>query len=250
MTRQDFIDRYRKIALRAARFGEVARGEGILSLDNEVWDVDEDDYGGIFKKGIILVIDGIAYEVIDKILTNLVSHEKDEEKRVLKTVQKEAALMIQQGYNVRIMLEVLNSYVDLTSCEIAGIMKDFNEAAEEAAKEAAAARQAEQDADPDFINREGKLAIMAKMTDRDIQAVLRNVDSRMLAAALKGEGKKAHDAVFRNMSGRAVAMLKEDMEYMGYVDPDDVDEAQDQIVSIIKQLAESGEIERVNGEGE
>jgi len=81
------------------------------------------------------------------------------------------------------------------------------------------------------------------LDDRAIQKVMREVDSQELAKAMKGTDAKIKDKIFYNMSKRAAAMLKEDMEYMGPVRKRDVEESQQKIVSIIRQLEYSGEIE-------
>ena len=80
------------------------------------------------------------------------------------------------------------------------------------------------------------------LDDRAIQKVLREVDSNDLAKALKSVDSDAQDKVYRNMSKRAAALLKEDMDYMGPVRLKDVEEAQQKIVNIIRKLEEQGDI--------
>ncbi|MCL2067455.1 MAG: flagellar motor switch protein FliG [Treponema sp.] len=80
------------------------------------------------------------------------------------------------------------------------------------------------------------------LDDRAIQKVMREVDSQELAKALKSVDTEVQDKIFRNMSKRAAAMLKEDMEYMGPVRLKDVEESQQKIVSIIRHLEDTGEI--------
>jgi flagellar motor switch protein FliG len=78
--------------------------------------------------------------------------------------------------------------------------------------------------------------------DRDIQKVMREVDSQELAKALISVDTEVQDKIFKNMSKRAAGMLKEDMEFMGPVRLKDVEEAQQKIVSIIRHLEDTGEI--------
>jgi len=78
--------------------------------------------------------------------------------------------------------------------------------------------------------------------DRDIQKVLREVDTTELAKALKGVNSEVQDKIFRNMSKRAASVLKEDMDFMGPVRLKDVEEAQQKIVAIIRRLEDSGDI--------
>jgi flagellar motor switch protein FliG len=81
-----------------------------------------------------------------------------------------------------------------------------------------------------------------QLDDRAIQAILREVDMKELATALKGVGPEVQEKIFKNMSERAVAMLKEDMEYMGPVRLRVVEESQVKVVNIIRKLEEAGEI--------
>ncbi|NMB15736.1 MAG: flagellar motor switch protein FliG [Firmicutes bacterium] len=80
------------------------------------------------------------------------------------------------------------------------------------------------------------------LDDRSIQRVLREVDSRELALALKAASEEVAARIYKNMSKRAADMMKEDIEYMGPVRLRDVEEAQQKIVSIIRKLEEAGEI--------
>ncbi|MGQ9629605.1 MAG: flagellar motor switch protein FliG [bacterium] len=80
------------------------------------------------------------------------------------------------------------------------------------------------------------------LDDRSIQLVLREIDQKDLAYALKAVPQEVKDKVFKNMSKRAGSMLQEDMEYMGPVRMRDVEEAQQKIVNVIRKLEEAGEI--------
>lgn len=80
------------------------------------------------------------------------------------------------------------------------------------------------------------------LDDRSLQRVLRDVDMKDVALALKGASEALREKFFKNLSKRAVEMLKEDMEYMGPVRVRDVEEAQQKIVNVIRALEEAGEI--------
>jgi flagellar motor switch protein FliG len=80
------------------------------------------------------------------------------------------------------------------------------------------------------------------LDDRSIQRVLRDVDQQDLSKALKGVNTEVQDKIYRNMSKRAAAMLKEDMEFMGPTRMKDVEEAQQKIVGVIRHLEETGDI--------
>jgi flagellar motor switch protein FliG len=91
---------------------------------------------------------------------------------------------------------------------------------------------------------------LAKVDAAGIQALLRAVDKDRLATALKGASQALSDLFFDNMSERAAKILKEDMAAMGPVRMRDVDEAQVEIVSVAKDLADKGEIIIAEGGGE
>ena len=75
-----------------------------------------------------------------------------------------------------------------------------------------------------------------------IQRVVREVDSKDLAMALKTASEEVSARIFKNMSKRAAEMLREDLEFMGPVRLREVEESQQRIVAIIRRLDESGEI--------
>jgi flagellar motor switch protein FliG len=83
---------------------------------------------------------------------------------------------------------------------------------------------------------------IVKLDDRSIQRVLREVETKDLALALKGANNEVRDKIFKNMSERASAMLKDDMEYMGPVRAREVQEAQTKVVAVIRILESTGEI--------
>lgn len=88
------------------------------------------------------------------------------------------------------------------------------------------------------------------LDDRAIQRVLRDVDNNDLGIALKAANEEVQNVIFKNMSKRLAAMIKEDMEYMGPVRMKDVEEAQQKIVGIIRKLEENSEIVISRGGGD
>ncbi|MDD6170014.1 MAG: flagellar motor switch protein FliG [Lachnospiraceae bacterium] len=88
------------------------------------------------------------------------------------------------------------------------------------------------------------------LDDRAIQRVLRDVDNNDLAVALKGANEEVQGVIFKNLSKRLAAMIREDMEFMGPVRMKDVEEAQQKIVSIIRKLEDAAEIVISRGGGD
>lgn len=90
------------------------------------------------------------------------------------------------------------------------------------------------------------------LEDRAIQRILREVETKDLAMSLKGTKEDVKEKIFKNMSERAQAMLRDEMEYMGPVRAREVQELQSKIVGIIRTLEVAGEIviARENNEDE
>ena len=83
---------------------------------------------------------------------------------------------------------------------------------------------------------------IVNLEDRAIQRILREVETKDLAMSLKGTKEDVKEKVFKNMSERAQAMLRDEMEYMGPVRAREVQEIQAKIVGIIRTLELAGEI--------
>jgi flagellar motor switch protein FliG len=83
---------------------------------------------------------------------------------------------------------------------------------------------------------------IVKLEDRHVQLVMREVDQKDLALALRGVPNDVKEKVLKNMSQRGAEMLREEMEYQPPQRRVVVEEAQGRIVSIIRRLEEAGEI--------
>lgn len=86
------------------------------------------------------------------------------------------------------------------------------------------------------------------LDDQAITEILKRVDKKALAMALKGTSEQLQQQFFRNMSSRAVEMMEEEMEYMGLVRVKDVKKSQNEVVEIVRQLEEEGVIS-IGGSG-
>ena len=83
---------------------------------------------------------------------------------------------------------------------------------------------------------------LVRVDSAGIQTLLRHVEKDKLAMALKGASDTVKDLFFKNMSERAGKMMREDMDALGPVRLRDVDQAQNIIVVMAKELAGSGQI--------
>jgi len=100
--------------------------------------------------------------------------------------------------------------------------------------------------DPDLVEQIRRLMFVfediLKVNDKGIQAVLKEVENSELALALKTASEDLRSKIFKNMSERAAALIREDMQYMGPVKVSDVESAQQRVVDIVRRLEETGEV--------
>lgn len=80
------------------------------------------------------------------------------------------------------------------------------------------------------------------LDNRSIQRIIREIDNSQWAIALKSASEEVKDLIFANMSRRLVEMIKEDIDFMGPVRIRDIEDAQQNIVNVIRKLEEDGEI--------
>jgi flagellar motor switch protein FliG len=83
---------------------------------------------------------------------------------------------------------------------------------------------------------------LAKLDTAGIQTLLRVVDKDTLARALKGASEPIRDYFFTGMSSRASKLLTDDMQSLGPLRLKEVDEAQQKMVNVAKDLADKGEL--------
>jgi flagellar motor switch protein FliG len=100
--------------------------------------------------------------------------------------------------------------------------------------------------DPELVDEIRRLMFVfediSKLGDRDIQALLKNVENSQWALALKGASEELKDKILSNMSKRAGDMLREEMDYLGAVKLSEVEHMQQQLVDVIRRLEDAGEI--------
>ena len=80
------------------------------------------------------------------------------------------------------------------------------------------------------------------LDDKSLQRLLREVEAKQLALALKAASADLKAKILGAMSQRAVSALNEEMEFMGPVKMRDVEAAQTAVVTIVRKLEETGEI--------
>ncbi len=83
-----------------------------------------------------------------------------------------------------------------------------------------------------------------------IQRFIREIDTKDLAVALKAANEEVKNVIMQNMSTRMRETIEQDIQYLHNVRMRDVEETQQKIVGVIRQLEEMGEIVIAKGEGD
>ncbi len=88
------------------------------------------------------------------------------------------------------------------------------------------------------------------ISDKDIQTLLKNVETNQWAMALKGASQPLQDKILGNLSQRAAEMLREEMEFLGKVRLSEVEGVQQKIVDVVRSLEDTGQLTRSTGSKE
>jgi flagellar motor switch protein FliG len=90
---------------------------------------------------------------------------------------------------------------------------------------------------------------IVKLDDRSIQMVLKEVDQKDLAVALRGVSDEVRDRIFSNMSERGAELLREEIEFQPPQRKRVVEESQGRIVGVVRRLEEAGAVVLSRGGG-
>ena len=171
--------------------------------------------------------DGFALEVINRMLK-------------METVQKEILEEVEKTLRKEFMSNLARTQRRDSHELIAEIFNNMERATETRFME-----QLEQSI-PDSAEKIRSLMFtfedLLKLDQAAMQAVIRSVDKEKIPLALKGASDPLKDLFFENMSERAGKIMKEDMAAMGPVRLKDVEEAQQSVVMVTKDLEGRGEI--------
>jgi flagellar motor switch protein FliG len=91
---------------------------------------------------------------------------------------------------------------------------------------------------------------LVKVDDRGIQMILKETSTEELSLALKTTSEALKEKIYKNMSQRAVQILKEEIQTKGPVKLSDVEKAQQNIVKVARRLETEGKIVMASKSGE
>ncbi|MFH1570056.1 MAG: flagellar motor switch protein FliG [Gemmatimonadota bacterium] len=91
-------------------------------------------------------------------------------------------------------------------------------------------------------------ADLVRLTDREIQVLLREVDEKDLTVALKAADDQLRNKILGNMSERVRTFITEQIEFLGPMRLTEVEQVQRRIVRQVRQLEEQGQVTIVRGD--
>ena len=91
---------------------------------------------------------------------------------------------------------------------------------------------------------------IAKLTDREMQILMKEIDQKDLVISLKACEDELKDKLLGNLSEKVRAFITEEMEHLGPMRLSEVQEVQLRIVQQVRQLEEQGEVTIVRGDSD
>jgi flagellar motor switch protein FliG len=89
-----------------------------------------------------------------------------------------------------------------------------------------------------------------KLTDCELQILLREVDQKDFVVALKAAEEELKDKVLGNLSERVRQLITEEMEFLGPMRLSEVEEVKLRIVQQVRQLEEQGQATIARGDSD
>ena len=93
-------------------------------------------------------------------------------------------------------------------------------------------------------------ADVAKLTERELQALMREVDQKDIIIALKNADDELKEKVLGSVSERVRTFIQEEMDFLGPMRLSEVEEVQLRIVQMVRQLEEQGQITIIRGDSD
>lgn len=219
------------------QLSEKAKCSGLLSLEPEI-DVVQLE---LFKKSIQMLIDGIEPESLREILMNytLCGGYKGKE-LLIRILIIEGILDIQQGVQTLILREKLSSFFG--DDFIGDIQKLFGLDSESQLKKIDTFIIKNQDK-PVFSKETSLLEDpLARMDNRSLQRLLREIDAVTLTIAISGASGKTQAKTLKNVSRKMAVMLIEEMETLGAPIASEITDSQKRVLETMHNLRKQGEI--------
>lgn len=249
----DFIESNEKMILRVVEkmveLSKLARKEGLLALEEAVFDIKTDSEEGIVKQLIMLILDGTESEVVYGVGMSRYYVSLSTDYAALRyLLYLESALSIQLGDNIRILEEKLKSmlphnlYIDYSKKQLEEELEIKSKKKENLLEKLCECERLWNiDESGYYVSKLVDYAV-CEMANKDIQRLLRDVDNSELVMAMKGMSGKARKRIFDNLSERLGELVAEDIVNLVQVRAIDIIEAIQKILNKLIRLINVGEL--------
>ena len=157
------------------------------------------------------------------------------------TVSPTAIKIVEAEMNKKFSSIMTNSHIKVGGIDyVANVMNSLDRTSEKNIFEGLSMR--DQDLADEIRKRMFVFEDIVFMDDRSVQRFVRDCDARDLVLSLKAANNEVAQKLFSNMSARVAQNIRDDLEITSNVRMKDVEEAQQRIVGIIRDLEEKGEI--------
>ena len=211
----------------------MARRNGLLSLIQ----VAEESASFLLKKGLQLVVDGVAPQVVRNVLENYIISGDFEGKALLeRCIILEGVAAIQQGIHPKVIKELLLSFLGEDSYDV--YQKEFERGSRETLDS-----YIKKIEDTPACSKIGKKLdqIILKLDDGALEKFLMEINTGDLAKSMKCIGGRAQLRIFNNLSKKAADALKDTVEDLESLNEADFANAQELALDIINDLQEQGQ---------
>lgn len=241
------------------RLSNIARKDGLISLEEEVYELEESGAYGFLKQLMMLVVDGTDPEILEEIGTaRYFAALSNDYMALAYLIALDGTLMVQQNINPRVIRERLYSllpeelYYELKKREEEELdMKMKGETKDSPEDEEIDMSTVDQLCEGDIqVESSDEYYYIIRMTDdafrtcddRAIQRILRDVDNIDLGDMMKVISGESRRRIFNNMSKRLAVMIAEDMIFRGSISLETAGGAATKVFMVFLKLVETAEI--------
>ena len=241
----------RKTIETLCRLSTIARKEGLLSLEEAALDLDDLQNGKYLYQMILLVVDGTDPELVESLCTGKLFALCLEGFEALQFILMMVGVCAIENYaNPRIIQELLLSILPEK------LEEEYRKSLETRSETHLTDNETEDEIPESFF--EAGIVVkpsdeqyflmriadyaLKELDDAGMQRLLRDVDNRDLAMAMKGLSGPCRRKICTNLSKRLAGMIYGDMKHMGAVLLKDAALAAERILLILMKLMSAGEL--------
>jgi hypothetical protein len=206
----------------------IARRDGLLSLIQ----VAEETHSFLLKKGLQLVVDGVAPKLVRDVMESYIISGNYEGKELLeRCLILEGVGAIQQGLHPKVTKELLLSFLGENSCEI--YQKEFESERKDSLE---SYLKSIEDKTPSSSHGPALDQFILKLSNDAIEKFLMEINTGDLAKSLKGMGGRAQIRIFNKLSEKAAQALRDSIEDLHSLTASELAAAQQMALEIISDL--------------